>query len=276
MTASAPEGIRAELAHWSLGPIVLSRAISGRANIRRVATQADGTNMAFYLVHRGTMTMTNGVNSSNAHLGEIMIADDRHLYSIDLSDFNDCLILQVPTALLGINVPESQWHGRLLPVNDPYVVFLSHMLNGLWSQRAYFNDMDAGAGRLVADAAGMLCRRGERKQVQSPVDYVLAHLNNPELSTAYLSEALSLSPRAIQKSFLRHVGLTPTYFIMSQRLEKATELLSLNDSRTITDIAFDLGFNDPAFFARCFRRHFGVTPTQWRDRSERPLSRHRR
>jgi AraC-like DNA-binding protein len=33
---------------------------------------------------------------------------------------------------------------------------------------------------------------------------------------------------------------------------------------TITDVAFDVGFSDSAFFTRCFRRHFGVSPSQWR------------
>jgi AraC-like DNA-binding protein len=41
-------------------------------------------------------------------------------------------------------------------------------------------------------------------------------------------------------------------------------MLKCSGSTTVTEIAFDVGFSDSAFFSRCFRRRFGVSPTQWR------------
>lgn len=143
------------------------------------------------------------------------------------------------------------------------------MLHGLWSQRDQFADLDDDAGVVLADAARMLCRRStlDRPAIQlprSPVDYALEHLGNPDLGTALICQALDLSPRAVQKSFVRHVGLTPTAFITARRLERAASLLACDDGRTITDVAFEVGFNDSAFFTRCFRRRFGAAPSQWR------------
>ena len=44
-------------------------------------------------------------------------------------------------------------------------------------------------------------------------------------------------------------------------------LRSLLQARSITDIAFDLGFNDSAYFTRCFRQQFGAPPSAWRTRA---------
>lgn len=269
MTAHAPEGIRAELARWSLGPVGLARALSERAQVSRIATEGSGPHLLLHLLHRGSMTMIHGDHSSSARVGEILIADDRRDYAIDISHYNDCLILQVPMAMLGEDVSERDWHGCLLPAHDPNVAFLGHVLHGLWGQRGQFDALDDDAGVLLADAARMVCRRGSAyrpaiRPCRSPVDYALAHLGNPDLGTALIGEALGLSPRAVQKSFFRLIGQTPTAFITARRMERAADLLAVGDGRTITDIAFDVGFNDSAFFTRCFRRHFGAAPSQWR------------
>lgn len=48
------------------------------------------------------------------------------------------------------------------------------------------------------------------------------------------------------------------------RLERCRELLGRTPALSITEIALDHGFSDPAYFARLFRRRFGITPSQCR------------
>jgi AraC-like DNA-binding protein len=47
------------------------------------------------------------------------------------------------------------------------------------------------------------------------------------------------------------------------RLNKAKELLRIADT-SIASIAFECGFNDPAYFSRAFKQENGVTPQEWR------------
>jgi len=277
MTAHAPEGIKADLARWSLGGVGLARARSERAQVSRIATDGEERHLLLHLLHRGSVTMLHGDRSSIARVGDIVIADDRHPYSIDISQYNDCLILQIPVAMMGDDIAGRDWHGCLLPSTNPHVLFMAHMLHGLWSQRDQFDHLDDDAGTLLADAAQMMCRRStlERPsihQLRSPIEYALEHLGNPDLGTALIGQALNLSPRAVQKNFVRQVGLTPTAFITVRRLERAAALLACDDGRTITDVAFEVGFNDSAFFTRCFRKHFGVAPSQWRSTNGRSLA----
>lgn len=269
MTAFTADDIRADLSRWSVGQVRLARARSEQARVSRVANLHEGPNILLHLLRRGTVTMMHGKGSSTARAGGIVIADDRHDYSLEISAANDCLILQVPMSLLGA-ADGGRWHGSVLPAQDPHVAFLKHVLEGLWKYGDDFDDLDADAGALLADAAGMICRRmhrlpssAEDAPNRSPIDYVMEQLAHPDMGTAMIGDALGLSPRAVQKMFLRSVGKTPTAFVTEKRLERACALL-IDREQTITDIAFHVGFNDSAFFARCFRRQYGVTPSQWR------------
>jgi len=266
MVADAPEGIRADLARWTLGPAALARARSGRARVSRVAS--DGPrHLLFHLQRRGRLVMRHEHEAISVGMGDIVIADDNRPYCIDISEGNDCPILQLPIEAFGA-AGTQDWHGRMFRAADPNVAFLGHMLQGLWAQREMFDGLDDGAGHLLAEAARIVVRCGavseEFGNDASPVDYALAHLHDPDLGTARICEATGLSSRAVQKAFLRHTTRTPTAFIAERRLDRAAELLSARPDSSITDIAFDIGFNDAAFFSRCFRRHFGVTPREWR------------
>jgi AraC-like DNA-binding protein len=274
MTAIAPEGIRADLARWHLGPVGLARARSARAQVRREGNR-DGHNLLLHLQRRGRLTMLHGEAAVSGGMGDILIADDSRPYAIDISDANECLILQVPAVLLADGIALGTLHGRLLPAQDPHVAFLNHMLIGLWDQRALLGDVDDGVGELLVDATRLVCRQqrgtGVRETgAETPVAYALRHLADPELGTASLCAATGLSPRAVQKAFLRETGLTPTAFVTERRLARAAELLVTEPGRSVTDIAFALGFNDAAFFSRCFRRRFGTSPRAWRGKGAPP------
>lgn len=265
MTLNAPEGLQADLSRCALGGVGLARARSSRARIHRVADEALGRNLVLHILHRGTLVLTHGDQSSTSRPGEIIVADDAQPYTIDISQSNDCLILQVPIGMMGSAFTQQDWHGRLFDANNPNVLLLGHMLRGIWSQREHFDDLDDEAGALLADAARMVCRHKPVAQPsRSPVEYALENLCDADLGTAAIGQALNMSSRAVQKSFFRNVGLTPTAFITTRRLERAAALLARDGGQTITDIAFEVGFNDSAFFTRCFRRQFGSSPRKWR------------
>lgn len=268
MTAHVAEGIRADLARCALGPVGLARARSSRAHINRTANR-DARNILFHLQKRGRLTIIQGDQLTTANAGDIVMADDSRPYTVDVSDRNECLILQVPADMLGDQLLQHDWHGRLLRASDPNLAFFDYMLRGLWDQREMVEQIDDRMGGLLVDAARILCSRNvDRARVEvaaplSPVEYALAHLDDPALGTALICDATGLSSRAIQKAFLRMAASTPTAFITERRLAGAADLLTAGDRR-ITDIAFEVGFSDAAFFSRCFRRRFGVTPREWR------------
>lgn len=271
MVADVPEGISASLSRWSLGRIGLAHALSDRAHISRQGVEDRSRNLVFHFQRRGSLTLTQCNQATTARSGDIVIADDTRPYAIDLSGQNDCLILQIPEAMLGERLSDGDWHGQMLGHGDPHVAILRRFVEGLWCERDVLDQVDQEFDEIIVAAARIACSKRPQAALQkdanrSPVEYAIHNLADPELGTAQISDATGLTPRAVQKAFARCVGLTPTGFITERRLQDAAELLGRGDDRSITDVAYEVGFNDSAFFSRCFRRRFGEAPRQWRDR----------
>ena len=96
-------------------------------------------------------------------------------------------------------------------------------------------------------------------------DHVERHLDDPDLSVASIAQATGQSVRSLQRLFVAG-GKTSSRFILERRLERAA--LYMRDTgagpRSITDIAFSVGFNDLSYFSRAFAERFGMSPRSFR------------
>jgi AraC family transcriptional regulator len=72
-----------------------------------------------------------------------------------------------------------------------------------------------------------------------------------------------LSPFHFLRLFARVLGVTPHQYVVRSRLRRAARLLA-EDTRPITDVAFDAGFGDLSNFVRTFHRAAGVSPRGFR------------
>lgn len=78
-----------------------------------------------------------------------------------------------------------------------------------------------------------------------------------------LARKCHLSPSQFRRTFRRLLGRSPLQFILNVRLQAAADLLS-NSRLSVTEIAMQCGFNEPNYFARQFRQHIGVSPSEYR------------
>ena len=78
----------------------------------------------------------------------------------------------------------------------------------------------------------------------------------------------NLSPNTILARFRKLTGLPPQAFLVKCRIHKAKELLSAR-TKSITEIAAELGFASSQHFATRFRQETGMTPRQWREGKEK-------
>ncbi|MPT49202.1 MAG: AraC family transcriptional regulator [Sphingobium sp.] len=271
MTAYPSEGIKADIALWSLGEVRFARARSDQARVSRMQNK-EGHNIILHLQQQGRSTMAYGDQTITANIGDIIIADDNHPYAIEILGKNDCMVIQVPVSALPDEMRGGHLHGRHLSGKAPNIALLGALVRNLWDQHADGGAIDEDYGAVLTDAIRIACRgRGAdmKAEVQtaaepSLIEYALGHLTDPAMGTALLCEVTGLSSRAVQKAFLRHTAMTPTSFIAERRLLRAADLLRLSDERSITDIAFQVGFSDAGFFSRCFRKRFGAAPREWR------------
>lgn len=85
--------------------------------------------------------------------------------------------------------------------------------------------------------------------------------------TADYAQALGISERHLRRLCQIATGVSAHAFIDATRLREACRLLAYTRMR-IQDVGFALGFDDPAYFARSFRRGVGLSPQEYRKRLE--------
>jgi AraC-like DNA-binding protein len=102
-------------------------------------------------------------------------------------------------------------------------------------------------------------------QLQRARRYITDHLGDPGLSPPTVAEALGLSVRYLHLLFQAE-STSPFRWILERRLELAARLLAdpRQASRSITDIAFSVGFKDTSHFTRVFKHRYGAGPRDYR------------
>jgi AraC-like DNA-binding protein len=88
---------------------------------------------------------------------------------------------------------------------------------------------------------------------------------NPDLSNAELARVAGMSTNGFHRLFREQVGVTPHAYVVGKKMELACGLLQ-HTGDTMDAIAASCGFNDRAYFARAFRRHFRMSPGEYRRR----------
>lgn len=87
-----------------------------------------------------------------------------------------------------------------------------------------------------------------------------------ELTVAELADRLNTHRSHLHRLFAHHLGVSTQAYLKEQRIRRAATLLRDTD-RSITDIAYALGFAATQHFATTFKARYGLTPTNYRQRS---------
>ena len=88
------------------------------------------------------------------------------------------------------------------------------------------------------------------------------HYGDSEFGVEEFCQAIGMSRSLAGKRLRAELGVSVGTFIRNCRLRIAREqLLSSHRHRNITEIAYNVGFNDPKYFTRCFTRAYGVSPS---------------
>lgn len=96
------------------------------------------------------------------------------------------------------------------------------------------------------------------------LEYIKNHLHDPQLNVSKAATACSISPRYVHL-LMRATHRTFSRYLLEHRLEKCRlALQARGDFRSITEVAFEWGFNDASHFSRSFRSYYGVPPREAR------------
>ena len=102
----------------------------------------------------------------------------------------------------------------------------------------------------------------EQKFLQKTVDIVQENLSDPDFTVKKLCSEMAMSNMQFHRKLVAITGETAKRFIRTCRLKRAATLLE-NRTGNVTEIAYEVGFNNLSWFAKCFQEQFGISPSEF-------------
>ena len=96
--------------------------------------------------------------------------------------------------------------------------------------------------------------------------YVTEHIDTPDLKIDNIADAMGMSRSVLYIKIKQQLGMTPIDFVRHVRIMRACELLKDTDE-SLSSVAFAVGFSDPKYFSKVFKRETGIVPTEYRERT---------
>lgn len=106
----------------------------------------------------------------------------------------------------------------------------------------------------------------DRRFAEAFTEYLEAHLDDGSLDVPQMCEGLGVSRSVLFSRCRALLGTTPATFLRRLRLERAKTLIR-EGGRSMTDISYAVGFNDPHYFSKIFKKEFGITPSDFKQRT---------
>ncbi|MDE2597446.1 MAG: helix-turn-helix domain-containing protein [Sphingomonadales bacterium] len=268
------EDFSGEMWSWRVGELDMIRPRSTRSFVGRLPVEANEERLILHLQCRGTGLHRQGQAESPMEPGDFVLGSPHEAYSLDLSA-HELLVVEFPRAPLAERFPgiDDSLSRRICGASPGGRVFHDFLLS-LWrqgDQSALDPDWEQGVSSVFYDLAAMAIRGAGRPEARLAdnalrtrvLRLIEARLCDPLLKTTTIAQECHASVRTVQNLFAA-MGTTPSAYILERRLCRAADRLAAYPDASITEIAFELGFNDSAYFTRCFRQHFGMAPRDWR------------
>ncbi len=276
-----PEGERFA-ACWTSRPVGDLRFIQIGASAQNVVhpedlggpTQHDPT---FQLVYSRCGVFRTRVNDRAFAVrpGEFVLLDNTRFYQMEMDAYHEAVDLVMPQAWLSPWLPDPEpFLGRPLSARQGWGAPLGAMLDTM------ADELDCGAlprariaeqiGSLLSLASGFHAPARDRRDAGLTariVALIEQDCADPELTLDAAAKTLGVSKRTIHAQ-LAPTGASFVQRLNAARLDRAADLLAAPRTAALpmAEIAWRSGFLDPGYFARLFRRRFGVSPTDWRAR----------
>lgn len=277
---NADESFHGRMQTWNLGDLQMIRPMGGSSHVGRREQAHENDNIILHLQSRGSCRHRQGSVECELHPGDFVLSCASKGYEMELAA-HELMVIEFPRA------PVLERYASLDSVLTRKIHasglatgrILIDYLHSIWRQGAaagqhapsdeYWSN---GVADVFYDLLAMALRESTGHDAATEIgpslqrrmlDHIAANLDDPGLRTATLASALGTSPRTVQSCFAA-LGTTPSAYILDARLQRAGDRMMADPAATITAIAFDVGFNDSAYFSRCFRRKFAMSPRQWR------------
>lgn len=260
-----------QMLKWTIGSSVLTWPRASGAVLERWHVEADPAHptIVMHLQHRGCNELHHRGKSLHLMAGDVAFCAGNEYSRVESSDKHEVLVVEIGIDFIRHLVPDVDLRLAVKFTADlPFVRVLHSTLLSLWREGdAQISNL--GQNSLVDALCSLMAvaMTEEKNNASNNLDCVKtkfitiisSKFEDPDLNIEKIAFDLGVTSRSIQLAIAK-MGSTPQKLISEYRLDRAFELLRYDKGRSITAIAFDVGFNDSGYFSRCFQRKYGVSP----------------
>lgn len=236
------------------------------------ASDAGGAGYLLSWQLEGKAYITQGDTRIILHPGELAVIDGRLPMRISFPDNVSRIVAKLPVHSIESRLPNiRRAHAFALRPAGPFSsVLLSYLKELACGTQDFSGDEISLLSDNICNLLKITSRQGDVAnaaprdlQREAVLNYIRRRASDPALSLDLAAGQLNMSTRLVQK-LLQEVESSFTALLTRERLALATQLLSAQRGASVADVAFSAGFNDVSHFNHLFKRHHGVTPTEFR------------
>lgn len=141
-------------------------------------------------------------------------------------------------------------------------LLMARIENMLESRKRYQQKF---ALNMDVEALNIAEESGDKKFLDRVMEVIKTHYKESDFEVTYFCEAVGVSKTLLNQKLQSLIGQSTGQFIRNYRLNLARELLLKKKGRkdvSISEIAYEVGFNDPKYFTRCFSKEFNIKPSE--------------
>ncbi|WP_162628154.1 hybrid sensor histidine kinase/response regulator transcription factor [Arcticibacterium luteifluviistationis] len=122
---------------------------------------------------------------------------------------------------------------------------------------------DKWSKKILASPSEIELPAMEEQFIQKAIGFIEENIDDANFDSEQLELAMNMSRMQFYRKLKAIMNLSGTEFIRQVRLKRAIQLMD-SGHFNVSEIAWQVGFNDPSYFSRCFKKEFGVSPLKYR------------
>ncbi len=279
VAAAKPDDYKGFIRETHFGEIVLTDILLSEQRIARRAHHISSLDKDCYylqLIHHGhaNVLQKGVVHSSNAARGAIFCATEE--YELHCLGEVRSYYLELPREAFAQRFPREKVPLSAAINSTQGLGRIATEFCGMLATEGGRLDTDvrSGLGNQLLDILALTLQSADdqgaeadgavqRARLRSVQNWIEAHLSEHDLSLERIAFANNISLRYLHQLF-RHCETSASEWLWHRRLQRCYDLIAKGDGRSITAIAFDLGFSSSAHFSTMFRRKYGIRPRDLR------------
>lgn len=281
------QGFRGMISQMDAGGVSMVQCTSSPARVSHDPTLVAPSIDAGFIIKTqivGSMRISAGPQTITLNPGDYVICDNSRPYNLDFAEETTIISIPLSAEYLSNYSPFPEDISFIaVSNNNPIRRIAYDYLESLWRNN-YGAMSDFARAKLASTflelavlsisdqrQANASRRLSHRELFNRCAAFITQHIHDEALNPAMIAAANGISLRHLQTVFAAR-DTTVRDYIAHIRMDTALKLLQSNayNGRTVSEIAYSLGYRSLASFSRSFKTRFAMSPTDLREKSQRP------